>query len=44
MERELAWQPSFDLAEGLADSYTNDYARSPTAEPDFSSDATLIGA
>ena len=44
VERELAWQPSFDLAAGLADSYANDYALSPTAEPDFSSDATLIGA
>ena len=44
VERELAWQPSFDLAAGLADSYANDYALAPTAEPDFSSDATLIGA
>ena len=43
VERELAWQPSFDLAKGLADSYTNDYALNPTAEPDFSSDVALIG-
>ena len=44
VERELAWQPSFDLAKGLADSYSNDYALSPTAAPDFSSDEALIGA
>ena len=44
VERELAWQPSFDLAKGLADSYSNDYAKSPTAAPDFSSDEALIGA
>ena len=43
VERELAWQPSFDLAKGLANSYTNDYALTPTAEPDFSSDVALIG-
>ena len=43
VERELAWQPSFDLAKGLADSYTNDYALNPTAEPDFNSDVALIG-
>lgn len=42
VERELAWQPSFDLAKGLADSYTNDYALNPTAAPDFSADAALI--
>ncbi|MDC3185871.1 NAD-dependent epimerase/dehydratase family protein [bacterium] len=42
VERELAWQPSFDLAKGLADSYTNDYVLNPTAAPDFSSDAALI--
>ena len=43
VERELAWQPSFDLAKGLADSYTNDYALNPTAAPDFSADEALIG-
>ncbi len=43
LERELAWQPRFDLAAGLADSYSNDYVLNPTVEPDFSSDATLIG-
>ena len=44
VERELAWTPRFDLAQGLADSYANDYALNPTADPDFSGDATLIGA
>ncbi len=43
VERELAWKPSFDLAKGLADSYSNDYAMNPTAAPDFSSDVALIG-
>ena len=43
VERELAWQPSFDLAKGLADSYTNDYALNPTAAPDFNADEALIG-
>ena len=44
VERELAWQPRFDLAAGLADSYSNDYALAPTTAPDFSGDAKLIGA
>ena len=44
VERELAWQPRFDLAAGLADSYSNDYTLAPTAAPDFSGDAKLIGA
>ena len=44
VERELAWHPRFDLAAGLADSFTNDYATNPSSSPDFSSDATLIGA
>ena len=44
VERELAWQPRFDLAKGLADSFQNDYAKTPTTEPDFSADAALIGA
>jgi nucleoside-diphosphate-sugar epimerase len=44
VERELAWHPRFDLAAGLADSFTNDYATNPSSSPDFSSDASLIGA
>lgn len=43
VQRELAWEPRFDLSAGLADSYRNDYAKAPTASPDFSSDAALIG-
>jgi len=44
VQRELAWQPRFDLAAGLADSYNNDYSLAPTAALDFSGDAKLIGA
>ena len=44
VERELAWHPRFDLAAGLKDSYVNDYALHPTQDPDFSADASLIGA
>lgn len=43
VERELAWKPRFDLQAGLADSFSNDYAVNPSAEPDFSSDTALIG-
>ena len=43
VQRELAWQPRFDLNAGLADSYRNDYAKAPTQSLDFSSDAALIG-
>lgn len=42
VRRELAWEPQFDAAACLADSYANDYAlRMPTA-PDFSGDAALL--
>ena len=44
VERELAWSPRFDLASGLADSYTRDYEPNPSTDPDFSADATLIGS
>ena len=43
MERELAWKPRFDLQAGLEDSFSNDYAVNPSADPDFSSDNALIG-
>ncbi|MGB7565372.1 MAG: NAD-dependent epimerase/dehydratase family protein [Prochlorococcaceae cyanobacterium] len=43
LERELAWSPRFDLEQGLADSYANDYAVAPGERPDFSADAALIG-
>jgi nucleoside-diphosphate-sugar epimerase len=43
VRRELAWEPQFDLAATLADSYTNDYALRLPTSPDFSADAALIG-
>lgn len=43
LERELAWSPRFDLQQGFADSYANDYARGSVELPDFSSDTALIG-
>lgn len=44
VERELAWTPRFDAAACMADSYSRDYALTPSADPDFSADAALIGA
>jgi nucleoside-diphosphate-sugar epimerase len=43
VRRELAWEPAFDLAATLADSYANDYALRLPTSPDFSGDAALIG-
>ncbi len=43
VRRELAWEPAFDLATTLADSYANDYALRPAGTPDFSGDAALLG-
>jgi len=43
VRRELAWEPQFDLAATLADSYANDYALRMPTSPDFSGDAALIG-
>lgn len=43
VRRELAWEPQFDLAATLADSYANDYALRRPTSPDFSGDAALIG-
>ena len=43
VQRELAWTPRFDVAQSLADSYSNDYARRLPTSPDFSGDAALIG-
>jgi nucleoside-diphosphate-sugar epimerase len=43
VRRELAWEPAFDLAATLADSYANDYALRPAGTPDFSADAELLG-
>ena len=44
VERELAWTPRFDAAACMADSYSRDDAMTPSADPDFSADAALIGA
>ncbi|MCP9808440.1 NAD-dependent epimerase/dehydratase family protein [Cyanobium sp. HWJ4-Hawea] len=43
LQRELAWQPAYDLERGLADSYQNDYAKRPATTPDFSGDSLLLG-
>ena len=42
LQRELAWEPSFDLAASLADSYRLDYAQTPEKTPDFTADAALF--
>jgi nucleoside-diphosphate-sugar epimerase len=42
LQRELAWEPSFDLAASLTDSYRLDYAQTPENTPDFSADAALF--
>ena len=42
LQRELAWEPRFDLARSLADSYANDYALRPPGNPDFSGDEALL--
>ena len=41
VRRELAWEPAFDLAATLADSYANDYALR-SESPDVSGDAALL--
>jgi nucleoside-diphosphate-sugar epimerase len=43
VRRELAWEPAFDLAATMADSYSNDYALRPASTPDFSADQALMG-
>lgn len=42
VRRELAWEPAFDLATTLADSYANDYALAMPTNPDFSADEALL--
>jgi nucleoside-diphosphate-sugar epimerase len=42
VRRELAWEPEYDLAATLADSYANDYALQMPTSPDFSGDAALL--
>lgn len=42
VQKELAWQPRFDLSASLADSFQLDYKLAPTSAPDFSADETLL--
>ncbi len=44
IERELNWQPSFDLEEGLSNSFQKDYSLNSSNHPDFTLDINLIGA
>jgi nucleoside-diphosphate-sugar epimerase len=44
LQRELAWDPRFDLESGLADSFANDYSRRETIGADFSSDEALLSS
>lgn len=43
VERELSWQPNYDLADGLACSYVKDYFLNPPENLDFRTDQILIG-
>lgn len=42
LQRELAWQPQFDLAASLTDSYELDYAQQDMSTPDFQADDALL--
>lgn len=42
LQRELAWQPQFDLAASLKDSYQHDYAQQDRHPPDFRADDALL--
>jgi nucleoside-diphosphate-sugar epimerase len=42
LQRELAWQPQFDLAASLTDSYQMDYAQQDMPTPDFHADDALL--
>ena len=42
LQRELAWQPRFDLAASLTDSYQMDYAQQDMPTPDFHADDALL--
>ena len=41
LERDLKWSPSFNIKEGLIDSFKHDYILSRTNPPDFSCDNIL---
>jgi nucleoside-diphosphate-sugar epimerase len=42
LQRELAWQPRFDLAASLTDSYRMDYVQNDMSTPDFHADDALL--
>ena len=42
IEKDLSWEPKFDLLNGLIDSYKNDYLLANHEEVDFSSDEFLF--
>jgi nucleoside-diphosphate-sugar epimerase len=42
LQRELAWQPRFDLLSSLTDSFQDDYAQQPPRTPDFQADDALL--
>ncbi len=42
-ERELAWVPRFDAISAFQHNYDLDYSQRPSASPDVSGDAALIG-
>jgi len=42
VQRELAWTPTYDVEQALAESYSNDYAKRIPTSPDFSSDDQLL--
>ncbi len=44
LQKDISWQPSFSLEDGLVDSYQNDYLSHPKTDVDFSKDLELIGA
>jgi len=43
-QRELQWQPRFDLVSGLKDSFDQDYSAQEQPDPDFSLDDEIIQA
>ncbi|MFN9646507.1 MAG: NAD-dependent epimerase/dehydratase family protein [Cyanobacteriota bacterium] len=42
LQRELAWQPRFDLVSSLTDSFQHDYALTEQPTPDFKTDEALF--
>ena len=42
IEKDLSWEPKFDLLNGLIDSYKNDYLLANNEQVDFSSDEFLF--